>query len=292
MQIRYGKQNMMPAKRIVPAILALAVLLLAIAIMAAWMLIGYRQSQPPKPEESTDDTSQYAEPLTAVESSLIIFDFEQSTRFVLVQTDPVNSVIRVVGVPANLADKEGNTLSAVLEKHGSLQVTQAVSAVLELSVKHYITWSADGAQAFLNELSGGIVFTLPENIHYTDENGSTIRLNSGEQKLTGAQAAAVLQYQAWNDPANAQTVAPLMISAVLNQYMVPQQSLDGYFAALADTAQTDLRIDNYNGFRRVLTHLADNNTGALCRCITLIGAEKDGLFIADLPAMKKTELYP
>jgi len=291
MSLRYGKQNKLSTKQIIPIILALIALLLAIAVMAAWMLIRYRQNKTPTSEESTDGVSNYIEPLTAVESSLIIFDFEESARFVLVQTDPADAVIRVVHVPANLADKSGNTLSSILDKHGSLQVIQAVSTALELTVKHYITWSADGVQSFLNELSSGIVYTLPEAIRYTDENGSTIRLSAGEQKLTGAQAAAVLQYHLWNDPTNAQLIAVQMTAAVLNQYMVPQQSLDGYFASLADTAQTDLRIDNYNSFRRVLTHLADNNTGALCRCITLVGTESNGIFIPDIPAMKKSELY-
>ncbi len=292
MQLHYGQSNRRSPKRVVSFVLASLTLLLAIAVTAAWMLIGYRQSTPPTTDPSSDITAQYEDPLTSVDCSLVILNFTDTPRFILVQTDPADQAVRVVSIPANLTDAAGNTLSAMLDKHGSLQVIQSVSAALELTVDHYITWSAEGAQSFLNELENGVTYTLPEDIRYTDENGSSIRLTAGEQKLTGTQAAAVLQYSAWSDATQVPDTAVRMVAAVLNQYLVPQQSLSGYFAALSDTAQTDLRIDNYNAFRRVLTHLSDSNTGSLCRITTLIGTENDSRFVPDIHAMREqTDLY-
>ena len=293
MPLHYGKTNKISGRRIVSFVLASLLLLLAIGVMVAWMVIHFHQSTPTTPSNDSDTTSQYEDPLTAVDSSLIIFDMDQTPRFVLVKTDPARSVVNVAPVPANITDEQGNTLPSILSKHGSMKVIQTVSAALDLSIAHYITWSAKGSQTFLNELDAGIVLTLPESVAYTDENGITVRLQAGEQKLTGTQAAAVLQFSAWQDTTLTQTVPAQIVAAVLNQYLVPEQRLDGYFAALADSAQTDLRIDNYNGFRRVLSHLSEHNTGALCRIVTIVGENRNGTFIPNIDAMKQQSiLYP
>lgn len=293
MPLYYGRSNKPSGKRVASFIFAFLLLLLAIVVTTAWMVIRFRQSTPPTPSENSNTTSQYEDPLTAVDSSLIILDMGDTPRFVLVQTDPARLVVNVATIPVNIMDDNGNTLSSLLTKHGSLKVVQTVSAALELPIAHYITWSADGVQTFLNELNNGIVLNLPESIVYADENGITVRLQAGEQKLSGIQAAAVLRFTAWEDSSLTQTVPAQIVASVLNQYLVPEQRLDGYFAALADTAQTDLRIDNYNGFRRVLSHLSEHNTGALCRIVVPAGENRDGRFIPNIDAMKEQSiLFP
>ncbi len=290
MAVYLNKQRRWSPKRLLQFALAIGALLLAIAVMVAWMLITHHQSNPPSPSDSSIDASQYVEPITAVDHCLLILDFSQSKRFVLIQTDPAHNRITTVAVPANLADKNGTPLTELLKKHGSLRVIQTVSAALELPVDHYITFNDVSAQSFLSELDHGITYTLPENIQYTDENGATIRLSAGEQKLTGAQAAAVLKHQEWNHTIIKETVAVDLTNAILNQYLLPERRLDGYFAALANGAQTDLRIDNFNAFRHVLSHLADSNTGTLCRPATLIGKSENDVFLPDKEAMRKENI--
>lgn len=293
MPLHYGQSNKTSGRRVVSFILASILLLLAIGVMVAWMIIRFHQSTPPTPSENSDTTSQYEDPLTAVGSSLIIFDMENAPRFVLVQTVPAKSTMNVAAIPANITDEQGNTLPTILAKHGSKKVLQTVAAALELPIAHYVTWSTDGVQTFLNELDSGIVLDLPEAVTYTDENGITVRLQTGEQNLTGNQAAAVLRFAAWQNPSLTQTISAQMVAAALNQYLVPDQRLDSYFAALSDTAQTDLRIDNYNSSRRVLSHLSEHNTGALCQLVSLIGENRDGRFVPNIDAMKEQSiLYP
>ena len=293
MPLHYGQSNKISGKRVISFVLASLLLLLAIGVMVAWMIIRFHQNTPPTPSENSDTTSQYEDPLTAVDSSLIIFDIENSPRFVLVQTVPAESTVNVAAIPANITDEQGNNLPVILAKHGSMKVTQVVSAALELPVSHYVTWSTDGVQTFLNELDSGIVLDLPEAVTYTDENGITVRLQAGEQNLTGAQAAAVLCFTAWQNPSLTQTISAQMVAAALNQYLVPDQRLDSYFAALSDTAQTDLRIDNYNSSRRVLSHLSEHNTGALCQLVSLLGENRDGRFVPNIDTMKEQSiLYP
>ena len=292
MPLRYMQSNRHSKKRIATWIGAVLALLLALAILGGWMLWFYLQSAPTASDDDADSPPQYEDPLTETNCSLVIFDFDDTKQFILIQSAPADNAIRIMDVPGNLTDNSGNTLVALLSKHGSMSVVQAVSSALDLSIAHHITWSTDGVRSFLENLDRGITYTLPESMQYTDKNGATIRLSEGEQQLTGTQIAAVLQNNAWTSADVRKTTASNVIAAILNQYILPQRNLDGYFSALADTAQTDLRIDNYNAFRRTLTHLGDHNTGALCCIITLIGTEENGHFTPDLSAMRQqTELY-
>lgn len=285
-------QRKWTGKRILQFSAALVALLAAIAVMIAWMLISHRNNNPSPTDTSTDDPTQYAEPLTSIDHCLVILDFAGQPQFVLIQSNAETPSITTMAIPSTLLDEDGNTLSALLQKYGPMRVTSTVSNVLELPLNHYVSWSANGAQSFLKEFHGGITYNLPEEIRYTDENGITVRLNSGEQKLTGTQAAAVLQYSAWRDSTHTFNTAPQLVAAILNQYLLPEQSPDGFFAALSNTAQTDLRIDHFNAFRPTLVHLSQNNSGTLCRTISLIGTENEGIFTPDITAMREqTGLY-
>ena len=290
MPLNYGQPKKHIARRIITITLSILALLLAVAVMLVWMFWD-RLTAPNQSDVSSDPQTQYEEPLTSVDSTLVILDFPDVKRYLLVQSVPARNTIHVVNIPANLAIKETDTLSTLLEKHGSLRVTQAVSEALALPVNHYLTLSPSGAYAFLKDLERGVSYNLPEDVQYTDENGNSTRLKAGEQLLSGVQVSGVLRYNGWKSTSN-ENIAASIIAALINQYVVPNQRLDGYFAALADTAQTDLRIDNYNAFRRILTHLATNNNGLLCRVVTLIGTETDGRFIPDVDAMRsQTHLY-
>lgn len=290
MPLHYGQPNKNLGKRIITIVLSVFTLLLAVAVMLVWMF--WDDIIAPAPYDPLTDISEYEEPLTAVNSCLVILDFPDVQRFVLVQSVPSRHTVHVVNIPTNLALKDTANLSALLSKHGSLRATQAVADTLGITIDHYVTWTYDGAHAFLKDLERGVRFALPEDVNYTDENGTSTRLKAGEQQLSGVQVSGILRYNGWKDTALQKSIAAEMVAAVLNQYVVPEQHLNGYFAALADTAQTDLRIDNFNAFRRILTHLADSNSGSLCQIVPLIGVEKDGRFVPDLSAMRtQTHLY-
>ena len=266
MPLSFKKQQRRP----LPLILAFAALLLAIAGMLLWIWIGFHPSGPSSSDPSQDDASRYEESPTGIGYCLLILDYGDNRRFMLIQSDPAQNRITVSPIPAQQADADGNTLTALFSKHGSRRVTQTVAAMLALPVDHYITLNADGTKSFLDNLDGGVIFTLPEAIRYTDENGSQIQLKAGEHTLSGAQTAAVLRYTAWSNTAPpTDSIVADVVAAVLNQYLLPGHRFDGYFAALSNAAQTDLRIDNYNAYRAILTRLADSNQGALCEHVDL-----------------------
>ena len=266
MPLSFKKQRSHP----LPFILAFAALLLAIIGLLFWIWVGFHRSAPPDPDLSQNDTSRYDESPTAIGRCLLILDYIDDRHFMLIQSDPVQNRITVTPIPAQLTDTDGNTLNTLLSKHGSQRVTQTVASILQLSVTHYITLDADGTKSFLDDLDSGVIFTLPEAIRYTDENGSQIQLKAGEHTLSAAQTAAVLRYTDWSNAAPlTDSIVADVITAILNQYLLPGRRFDGYFASLSNAAQTDLRIDNYNAFRTTLTQLANSNQGALCQHVDL-----------------------
>lgn len=291
MPLYLNPQRKWTGKRLLQLAIAILSLVVAITVMIGWMLFNHRQNNPPT-DTSANDFSQNTEPMTAVNRSLVILDFTDNVQFVLVQSNAATQTITAMAVPNTIVDEDGTPLLTLLEKHGPMRVVDTISDGLELSVDHYVRWSSKGLQSFLEELHNGIVYTVPEDIRYTDENGISVRLSAGEQKLTGAQATAVLQYTSWSNGIHHLHTAPQLFSAAINQYITANQSLEGLFVALANTAQTDLRIDHYNAFRPILTHLAQANQGNLCQSISLIGTEENGRFIPDIDAMRRqTDLY-
>lgn len=274
-----------------PFVLSALALLIALGIMSVWMLISYRQSKPLLPEGSANSSPPYEEVVTSGSNGVIVLDFEKSTRFFVIQLDAADGAIRILPIPQNLADENGNTLHLIYEQHGALQIAHTLSTVFELPIERYLVWDDEGALSFLNELSNGVIYQLPEDIQYTDKNGTSMHLKAGQHKLTGSQAAAILQHHTWKNPQAHLTTAAALMADVINQYMLPQQNLDAYFSAIADSSKTNLRIDNYNGARQLLTILAGSNTGNLCVYIECPGIESDGLFIPNTTKLMQSDLY-
>ncbi|MBQ4332556.1 MAG: hypothetical protein IJC33_02110 [Clostridia bacterium] len=293
MPLYFIKPKRWPPSRPVQFILAFLVLLVVLAVLGAWLFIGYRQSIGPDQSDGSDTSLPVsAEPLAGTANSLLIINEAGHEQFVLIQANPAAGRITVAPVPASLGAADGSTLADILRKHGSARAKETVAAALELPVKHYITLSAAAAETYFGYLENGLTLMLAEDVSYTDQNGAKVKISAGERSLAPGQAAALLRYTHWQNPNNAATVAADLTAAVLNQHLLPDRSLSGHFAALSNAAQTDLRIDHFNSYRSTLVYLAEQNDGTLCRRVTLSGTTADGLFTPDLTAIRtQTGLY-
>lgn len=293
MPLYFTKPKRWPPSRPVQFILAFLVLLVVLVVLGAWLFIGYRQSIGPGQSDGSDTSLPVsAEPLAGTANSLLIINESGHEQFVLIQANPAAGRMAVAPVPATLRATDGSTLADTLRKHGSASAKETVAAALELPIEHYITLSAAGTETYLGYLENGLTLTLAEDVSYTDANGAKVKLSAGERTLAPGQAAALLRYTDWKSPDNGLAVAADLTAAVLNQYLLPDHSLGGHFAALSNAAQTDLRIDHFNSYRSTLAYLAEQNDGTLCRCVTLSGTTTDGLFTPDLTAIRaQTGLY-
>lgn len=289
MALYFGKRR--PLSRTAQYTLAIIGLLVGLAVMISWLVIRVRQTAPIDQPEESDVSAMYAEAPTQVGHGLLILDTNGTDRFLLIKTDPVKNRVVVTPIPGSLA-VEDTTLVKTWRKHGPIRATQELAKALDLPVNHYIQFDDNGMVEFLNHLENEITITLPESVRTRDENGAPIRLKAGKNKLASQHAAAVVQYRDWKNKQNATKTVAAMVQAVFNQYLLPDTGFNGYFAALANTAQTDLRIDHYNSYKDALAHLAQHNTGDLCRVVTLEGTTENGRFIPDLKTMKrKSALY-
>ena len=295
MALYFTKKKRWPPSKPIQYILACFLLLIAIAIMSAWLIIRYHNSAAPAtPTDETQVTTSdtIVETITEKAQCLIIFDFADAERFVLVQTDPGNNSITVVPLPTGLTDDEGCSLTEALRRHGAAKVTSIVSETLELSVNHYLTFTPKGVEQCLSQLDNGVLFNVPESVTYTDENGATIRLSAGEHLLSSGQVRSLLAYTKWSKSKTKNNLAADLTVAIINQYLVEGRSLIGYFGSISNGATTDLRIDNFNGYQDALVQLAQNNDGTICRRIELKGTTKKGVFTPDLDALRReTTLY-
>ncbi len=289
MALYFGKRR--PLSRTTQYILAFIGLLLGLAVMISWLTIRMRQTAPTDQTEESDPSAMYVEPPTDVGHALLILDTDKRDYFLLVKTDPVEQHILVSALPTTMA-AEDTTLQKLWKKHGPIRATQAVADTLDLPINHYIQFSESGLVEFLNHLENEITITLPERVSTRDENGAPIRLSAGKNKLAAQQTAAVIRYTGWKQKQNATKTVTALVTAVFNQYLLPDTTFNGYFAALANTAQTDLRIDHYNAYKDALTHLAAKNTGEICRVVALEGTTENSRYIPDVKSMKrKSPLY-
>ena len=273
-------------------ILSVLALLITATLLTIWLIIGYHRSVPTPEENGETTASTYEEPISGVANCLVILKMENHAKFVLVQTNPQDKCISAVPIPAIIANKNGTTLSHLYKAGGADRIIQVLEDALQLPVDHHITVDAVGINKFLSDLDQGITIKLPQNISYTDENGLSSTIRSGKRQLTASQAVAVLEYTGWDTGDYEERVAADMIASLLNQYLVTDRSIRGYFGALANVAQTDLRIDNYNTYSSALVLLAENNSGSICSIITLEGKIKGGFFVPDPDAMRlKSNLY-
>ena len=290
MALYFKDRRRWPPSRPVQFVLAFLALILAVAVLVAWLIVGYHQSVPTPTEEPDSTSTSEPEIITDVGRCLVILDMDTTQHFVLIQTNPATPQISVMHIPGNLKAEDA-TLKEVFKKNGSPRAMQTVSEALDIPLSHYLTLNGKGLENFINQFENGIVYTLPEKIGYTDENDIHIQLAAKEHTLTGGQVKEVLRYNQWDKSSNQNKVTTDLICALFNQYLNSDFPLKAYFGLLSNDAVTDLRIDNFNSYHGALTQIAQGNTGKICQAIKIKGATKDGKFTPDIPELKKTSPF-
>ncbi len=273
--------------------LAIIALILAMTGLAGWLAMRYYLSGAARPPENSEASSTPVEDIPAeTASSLLILGDPGQERFLLVQFAPADDRISVLPLPATMDDGSGQAITTTLLKNGASRVRAVVEAVLGLPVSHYLHLDTEAVEEYLNYLEGSVTVELPETVKYTDENGGKVQLSNGERLITAGQAGALLRYTGWSKASVGDTVAARLVCGVLNRFMQPDHRFDGDFAALANVAQTDIRINHYNAYTATLVDLASGNTGDLAQVVSLTGTTEGGLFRPDVAALRaETPLY-
>ena len=253
-----------PPPKPVQYILAITLLVIAVSVLIGWLLVRFVYTAP-HPEEPPLDTSVISpEDLPDAGHCLIIVEDNGYERFAIVNTLPKDSCIKVTAVSPDTQTADG-TLRDILKKHGPARAAKSVSDTLNLPSMHFLSFSINDVETLFTRLGENLVFSVPEEISYKDENGATIHLKAESRKLTPPQIASLFRYDQWRDTENGDNLAANIVTAVINECLRPGKSLKGYFELLANTASTDLRIDHFNAYALGWEYLASINQGAVAQ---------------------------
>ena len=273
-------------------VLTALIAILAIAVLTGWLTLSYLQNRPAEENETPDEMVSPVETVTEKATCLLILDMDTTQHYVLIQAAPHSGKMRIAAIPSNLETGTTDTLTDLLRRSGPAKVTETVREQLSLPVENYLHLTPSGVNKFLNEMENGVTATIPEAIKYTDENGITSTLSSGKNTLTAGQATAALSYAKWSDTEYAALTTTRIIVSLLNSYMKPERSLKGYFGALSNVAQTNLRIDHYIAYAPALEAIAESNSGDIADVVELVGETDGGRFAPDVDSCRNsTGLY-
>lgn len=254
------KKKHWPPPKAVQYILAIALLLIAIFALGAWLFIYFGNTTPQPEETPQDGTVISPEDLPNAGYCLVIVEDAGLERFALVKTAPKSQQILVTALSADTATNEG-TLSDVLKKHGPSRAAQSIADTLNLPMVHYMSFSINDLETLFTRWGNSLPLSIPEEVSYKDENGATIFLKAEHRKLTPSQIASLFRYDQWENSENHDGLAADVITAALNECLLPGKSLKGYFELLSNTAVTDLRIDQFNAYVIGWEYLVAANQG-------------------------------
>lgn len=298
MALEFRKRRFrMPGKKMQIFLTALA-LLLALSILFSWLIISYRldKAKEDKNESTGESSALVKEEYTREDDMHILLMLTDAgyERFTLLQASPATSALRIVPIPETLSVSDAQTLVSVLRKNGAAAATQAVAAALQLPLRQYIAMTGEEAEKWFNYLESGITVSLPEAVDHLDENGTILRLDSGEHTLTATQTVALIRYTGWQSMDATRRFDSEILCAMFQKYFHSQRRFSADFTRLANGSSTSLRISDYNAHQEAIRYLASlaQEDAACVQVVMLSGEHTETVFYPDLKKIQsETALY-
>ena len=210
-------------------------------------------------------------------------DNSEAQGFVVVRMDPANVRIRTMALPRETEVDVGTATTRLFELYkseGAAQTEKALSDLLKVDFQNYAVVSYDNLAKIVTYLNNGVIYTLPENLNYTSEDGDySIRLSGGKKTLTASQVVDVLRYPAWHGGRRQQAeIHSELTAAIFNQYMTPSRAehVDDDFYFFIERLNSDIKISHFNAMKPSLLFLAGRNTDASICTVSKIGGEYSG----------------
>ena len=258
------KKRHWPPPKPVQYILAITLLIIALLVLGGWLFIRFVYTAPQSEETPQDESVISQDDLPDFGNCLIIVEDAGAERFALVKTAPKDRQITVTALSPDTTTGDG-TLRDVLKKYGPSRAARSIADTLDIATIHYMSFSIADIETLFSRLGVNLQFSLPEEIAYDDENGATVHLEAEVRKLTPTQIASLFRYDQWEKESNRVNLAADVVTAAINELLLPGKSLKGYFELLSNTSVTDLRIDQYNAYVIGWEYLASVNQGAVAQ---------------------------
>ena len=232
------KKRRWPPSKPVQYIAACTLLVIGLIVLGSWLFVRFVYTESDPADQTPQDPSIVdINDLPETSYCLIIVEDDGYERFALVKTSPKEASVSVAPL-SPMTETEDGRLYSLLKKYGPSRTTQAIARKLGLPSLHYMAFSTDDVEILFTRLGESLQFHVPEEVTYTDENGATIRLETGSHKLTPTQIASLLRYTKWENKDNEAALASDITAAAINQCLRPDKSLKGYFELLSNTSVT------------------------------------------------------
>ncbi len=260
MELKYQKNRFRGLNRKTQIVLTAVAFVLAVAVLVAWLIISIRLDKAKESKENIGEESSY--PAATVYSEddrmhlLLIFDEVGHEKFTVIIGVPDKPALELIPLSGEQIAPNGLPLDDLYRKTGAVAATEAVAALLNLPLTHYIAMDGEESESWINYLENGINLTLQEAIPRTVINGTVLQLEAGERTLTATQTTALLCYDGWSSPVVANQVHADVIAAMLKKYFNDSRHFGGDFARIANGSQTSLRISDYNAHTETIEFLA------------------------------------
>lgn len=219
-----------------------------------------------RPEELKIVTSEEIEKLPEVSGKtnyilLETADDEPIVHFaVLVQFDMDTKTYKssVIGKDILL---DGSTMSELYDDGGPANVANAVSVVFGIEFDNYFCFGDKDFVTMFEEL-GTPVYAFTDNIkdEQKGKDGFTVRMKSGEQKVSGSKALRLIRYycELQNDYTTANNFAVSCINEFFNEeFFNDRQDI---FSEIINIAKTDMTVKDYTAFENALTVVCSPQT--------------------------------
>lgn len=156
---------------------------------------------------------------------------------------------------------DGSTMSEFYDDGGPANVANAVGAVFGIEFDNYFCFGDKDFVTMFEEL-GTPVYAFTDNIkdEKKGDDGFTVRMKSGEQKVSGSKALRLLRYycELKNDYTTANNFAVSCMNEFFNEkFFNERQSI---FSEIVNIAKTDMTVKDYTAFENALTVICSEQT--------------------------------
>ena len=165
------------------------------------------------PLPDTDDKEVPTDPAKGFTALIIGNDPNTSDidALILCRVDKQKKTMSVCSIPTDTRYEISGTDSDGEKYDGSLSFKETaktynvdyllkkIYALTDQKVDYYAELNLSSARALIGELAGntGVLFTVPEQMDYDEDEGDGIHLREGAQYLTGAKAVDLLRYRTY-----------------------------------------------------------------------------------------------
>ncbi len=180
----------------------------------------------------------------------------------LVQVDMDNISYKAGTLKANTVC-DGSSLSDIFRKSGAQNVKKAVESLVGTEFNYYIVMDNKQFSDFFDEL-GDFNYPILSDIKFKNNKSEvsySIKLKSGEQKLSGMQFINLIRYYL-EEENNTSAANDLILNSLLQQINSENLSRsEELFKLFVTTADTNITVRDFSMAGDMLVVLADDRTG-------------------------------